>query len=242
MRIIVPSSDITSWALQGCLHLLDKYWPQHPAVLIGGYTPPPFPLPSYATFHRIGKFADYPSNKWSDGLLALLESITDDIFCYMMDDFWLVRPVDHYAVEICARTLRRNPHLARIDLTADRANSGWEQDDETVGHVRFVSTPPLTPYQLSFQAGLWRRGALIQYLKPGEGAGDTELRGSHRMTLANSNVLGTRNEPVKYKIVVQHGRVVVNEAGYQVPAVNIPDEDYAELAALGYLTPPERAE
>lgn len=237
MKIVIPSSDVTQWALQGCLWLLDQYWPQHPEVLIGGYTPPAFPLPAYARFHSIGRFADYPAGRWSDGLLAFLDAFDDDVFLFHMDDFWLVQSVDDAAVQLLYAHLLKNRHLARIDLTTDRKHAATAEPAGELGHLHLINTPPNTPYQLSFQSGLWRREALRQYLTLGESAGESEVRGSYRMTLANANVLGTVEAPFKYKIVVQHGRVVIDEPGYQVPAVNIPDADRAELERLGYLTP-----
>lgn len=237
MRIFILTSDVTQWALRGCLWLLEKYWPMHPPVLVGGYTPPAFELPAGVTFMSLGAFKDFPANRWSDGLHAFLASQTDDIICWTMDDFWLVRPVDDAGVRLLYQHLLDNPHLARIDLTTDRLYAAGMQAAGTLGHLHLVNTPPPTPYQLSFQTGLWRREALRLYLQLGESAGETEIRGSYRMTLANANVLGTVEAPVKYKIVVQHGRVVIDEPGYQVPLVEIPAEDRAELARLGYLTP-----
>lgn len=243
MRILIYTSDKTSWALRGCFAQLDRYWPNHPPVLVGGFTPPDFALPPYAQFQSLGAFADYPADKWSNGLLKLLETLEDDSFIWTMDDFWIVQEVPDALVRYLGDYLQQYPHIARIDLTADRANSGYAQDARMEKYryrgewreFTLISTPPVTPYQLSFQAGLWRRKALIQYLKPGETAGESEVRGSNRMTLANANVIGTLNQPVKYKIVVQHGKVVIYEPGYQVPAVNIPDDDLAELEKLGYL-------
>lgn len=237
LRIFILTSDVTLWALQGCLWLLDKYWPAHPPVLIGGYTPPAFALPGYATFMSLGAFKDYPAGKWADGLHKFLQSQTDDIICWTMDDFWLVRPVDDAGVRLLYDHMLVSPHLARVDLTTDRAFAGNMQAAGTLGHLHLVSTPPATPYQLSFQTGLWRREALRQYLVLGESAAETELRGSLRMTKAAANVLGTLEAPVRYKIVVQHGRVCIDEPGYQVPGVEIPAEDRAELARLGYLEP-----
>lgn len=234
MRIVIPSSDVTQWALQGCLWLLDRHWPAHPPVVIGGYTPPPFPLPAYAEFISLGPFADFPANRWSDGLLALLAAITDEVILIHFDDFWLVRDVDDAAVRLLYAHLLASPHLARIDLTTDRLYAATMCRAGELGHLRLVSTPPNTPYQLSFQTGLWRREALRQYLVPGETAGETEVRGSYRMTLANANVLGTMEAPVQYKIVVQHGKLRIYEPGYQVPAVNLADDDLAELERLGY--------
>lgn len=237
MQIVIPSSDVTQWALQGCLWLLDRHWPAHPPVVIGGYTPPPFPLPPYAEFRRLGDFADFPANRWSDGLMALLDTLADDVILIHFDDFWLVEDVDDAAVRLLYEHMVASPYLARIDLTTDRLYAATMCRAGSLGPLNLVSTPPNTPYQLSFQTGLWRRAALRQYLVPGETAGETEVRGSYRMTLANANVLGTMEAPVKYKIVVQHGQVRIYEPGYQVPAVNLPDADLAELERLGYTTP-----
>lgn len=237
VRIFILTSDVTLWALRGCLWLLDRYWPQHPPVLVGGYTPPAWPLPAGVRFLSLGAFADFPAGRWSDGLHAFLQGQSDDIICWHMDDFWLVRPVDDAGVRLLYQHLQGNPHLARIDLTTDRLYAANMQAAGPLGHLHLVSTPPATPYQLSFQAGLWRREALRQYLVLGESAGETEIRGSLRMTHAAANVLGTVEAPVAYKIVVQHGRLCIDEPGYQVPPVAIPAADRAELERLGYLTP-----
>lgn len=247
LRLIVPSSDVTLWAARGMLWTLERYWPTHPPVLISGYTPPAFPLPKYARFQSLGAFRDFPANKWSNGLIRLLESIDDPIICVTFDDFWLVREVPDAAVRFLADYLEQHTELARIDLTTDRANSGHAQDARVERYrykgewheLTLISTPPRTSYQLSFQAGLWRRSALLAYLTPGETAGETEVRGSNRMTLANANVMGTLEAPFKYRIVVQHGKVTVRGLGYQVPGVEIPEDDLAELDALGYTTPPQ---
>lgn len=237
VRLFILTSDVTLWALRGCVWLLDKYWPAHPPLVVGGFTPPAFPLPDWVTFIRLGAFADFPAQRWSDGLHALLAGQPDDIFCWTMDDFWLVRPVDDAAVRLLYQHMLDNPHLARVDLTTDRLYAANMQAAGTLGHLHLVNTPPGTPYQLSFQAGLWRREALRLYLEPGESAAETEIRGSQRMNLANANVLGTVEAPLRYKIVVQHGRICIDAPGYQLPPVEIPAEDRAELERLGYLTP-----
>jgi len=191
MRILIPTSDVTLWLARGMFHQLDKYWPNHPPVVLGGYTPPAFPLPDYVTWHPIGAFSDYPYNRWSDGVLKFLEEMPDDVFIWHMEDFWLTRPVNDRAVRALYQHLCDHPHLARIDLTADRAGSGYAIAAGELDGLRLISTPPITPYQLSFQTGLWRRSALRQYLTPGESAGESEIRGAARMRLASANVLGT---------------------------------------------------
>lgn len=238
MRIFIVTSDVTSWMLRACLWLLDRHWPQHPPVLVAGYTPPD--LPAGVEFYPIGEFSDYPVGRWSSGVLKFLDSQPDDIFLWTMDDFWLIGDVDDAAVRLLYRHLLANPHLARIDLTDDRLKSGAAADAGRLGHLDLISTPPATPYQLSFQTGLWRRGALIQYMTPGESPAEAEIRGANRMTRANANVLGTRQAPVRYLIAMQHGQLHIDDSGYQAPDVRLLAEDRVELERLGYLAPPVR--
>lgn len=247
MRILVPSSNVTGWMCRAMLWLLDRHWPSHPAVVVGGYDRPD--LPEGVEFHHIGEWADYPANRWSDGVMRFLEAMPDEVFLWTMDDFWLVDDVDDLAVQALYRHLRASDHLARIDLTEDRALSGHARDsgpllygggDGAVRRLDLVHTPPDTPYQLSFQTGLWRKSALLQYMTPGETPAQAEIHGAHRMTRASANVLGTKQAPFKYLIAMQHGTLHIDDSGYQVPPVHLQPEDRAELERLGYLTPPER--
>jgi len=248
MRIFIVTSDVTGWMLRACLWLLDRHWPQHPPVVVGGYTRPQ--LPPHVQFVPIGEFSNYPANRWSNGVLQFLEMMPDDVFLWTMDDFWLCQDVDGPAVQRLYHHLLESDHLARIDLTADRLNSGHARPagyldyvSKTEGGVKFVNqvdlvlTPPETPYQLSFQTGLWRRRALIQYMTPGETPAEAEIRGADRMSRAGANVLGTRQAPFKYLIAMQHGKLHLDDSGYQVPPVALLPDDKAELARLGYLAP-----
>lgn len=237
MRIFIVTSDVTSWMLRACQWLLERHWPKHPAVIVAGYTEPA--LPAGVAFHPIGKFADYPVNRWSDGVLKFLESQRDEVFLWTMDDFWLNADVDDWGVRQLYYYLLANPMLARIDLTDDRAKSGAAQDAGRLHDLDLVLTPPSTPYQLSFQSGLWRRDALIQYMKMGESPAEAEIRGAARMTRANANVLGTRQAPFKYLIAMQHGKLHIDDSGYQAPGTALLAEDRAELDRLGYLEAPK---
>lgn len=240
MRIVVPSSNQTSWLMAGCTYLLDKHWPEHPPIVMGGYDKPAN-LPDSIEFIKIGEWKDYPVHRWSDGLIKLLGSIDDDVICIHFDDFWLTGDVDNRVVEICNSVLT-NPYLTRIDLTDDRLLSGGAVDVSavTIGDmmVNFVSTTGHVPYQLSFQTGLWWRTELLKYLIPGETPAETEIRGSSRMSRAGARVLGTKQAPVKYLIVQQHGKLHIDDPGYQSPDTKLLPEDRDELSRLGYLTPP----
>jgi hypothetical protein len=121
VRVLILTSDKTSWALQSWFYLANKYWPHHPYVLVGGYTKPDFLPPE--NFFYIGEFFDYPINHWSNGLIKFLSSIDDECFIWSMDDFWFTRRVNHEAVETLFDHALRHKELARIDLSHDRAGA-----------------------------------------------------------------------------------------------------------------------
>lgn len=238
MRILCISSNVTGWMCRGMLWLLDRHWPGHPPVVVGGYDRPE--LPAGVDFHKIGEWADYPVHRWSDGLIRFVESQPDETFILTFDDFWLIADVDNDVVEYCAAAFNVMTTIARLDLTDDRAKSGaalpylgpagWGQCD-------LITTPPNTPYQLSFQTGLWRRRELLAHLVPGETPAEAEIRGASRMSISRAQVLGTLQAPLRYLIVMQHGKVHIDDPGYQAPGTALLPEDRAELDRLGYLRP-----
>lgn len=232
MKIYVLTSDVTSWALRPFLHLMGKYWPEHPPIMIAGYTRPEFLPPEQ--FMSLGNFEDFPVNRWSDGLALMLQKVDEECFIWTMDDFWPIRPVKHQAVVDLFNHAVRNKELARVDLTSDRAGAATARVLTQLYGLDIVGTELPSQYHLSFQASIWRTSALQAYTVPGETGWQMELDGTNRMNLAAANVIGTLQEPMKYVIAVQKGKLTL-DGGYQGKDHALPQEDYDELIALGML-------
>ena len=60
MRVLIPSCDHYLPILRPLAHLYNKYWIPNPEVVIGGFKPPDFDLPSNFTFLSLGDMSDYP--------------------------------------------------------------------------------------------------------------------------------------------------------------------------------------
>lgn len=232
MRVLILTSDKTSWALQAWRWLADKYWPEHPSVLVGGFTKPQFL--SDSEFVYLGEFFDYPIGRWSDAFSRFLRMVDDECFIWSMDDFWFIQRVKHDAVVQLFNHATAHKELARIDLSNDRAGAGDAIDLGKLGNLDVVGCPLPTQYNCSLQAGIWRRSALLQYLVPGETAWQVELNGTGRMNAAGANVIGTRQEPMRYLISIQKG-VLKLDGGYQGKEHALPQDDVEELRRLGYI-------
>lgn len=201
-------------------------------MTVAGFRKPELPLGS--TYFPIGEFKDYPVNKWADSVLNFLGQVPDETFTWMMDDFWLTRPVNQEAYLYANLYMLEHPEIARLDLTRDRADAANMRIVESYGKITIITNDYPVPYLLSFQAGLWRRSALMAYLEPGESPWQTELEGTTRMQRASANVIGTLEEPIRYCLAIQKG-VMALDGGYQGSHHALSQVDVDELRSLDYL-------
>lgn len=229
MRIIVLTSDRHIQALRPYAYLLNKYWHPNPQVLVAGFTPPPFPLPDNFSFHSIGKFEDYPKEKWSDGVIKLLNDIADETFVLMLEDYFIVRPVDTRAVEMCDGYCRQFRYVLRIDLTTDRLFSygprypGDVPDYGNLGYLDLVRSDPNLPYHMSMMTAVWRRDNLLGVLVPGESPWQVEIAGTPRASARTDLlVLGTRQWIVRHGLGYRGGDTTRMDVSYLRPE----DQDY----------------
>lgn len=234
MRVIILTSDKTIHSLPAMAHQFNKYWSPEQQVIVGGFTPPSFELPSNFRFISLGEFENYPINRWSDALIQFLGEVPDERVIWMMDDFWLVRHVDIEAVEMLYDYMTVDTRIARIDLSSDRLYAKNIYDVRSLGRLDLIACMQPVEYHFSFQAGIWRKELLLKYLRKGERPDITEHEGTTRMNHDHAVVFGTRQFPVRYLIAIQAGKLAL-DGGYQQPRPPLTDADLLELANLGLL-------
>ena len=172
-----------------------------------------------------------PQDKWSNGVIELLEHIDDELLVILLEDYWLVRKVDNQGVNTLADLMRIHKDILRVDLTDDRQYAGDMKDVGYYGHYDLVSTPNDSPYQLSLQAGIWRRELLLKLLRPELSPWQVELYLSPTMHERDDmRVLGTRQRLIRYINAFKGGdsEKVLNLEG-------IPKEHLEVMEAKGWL-------
>lgn len=188
-------------ALRPFAYLLNRYWnPTQPVVVIG-FQPPPYDLPPNFTFYSAG--IDNGQRSWSTSMIRALGDLRDEIFCLMLDDYWINTPVHLGGIRSLADYVAKYPDVLRLDLTTDRLYAGGMFAAESWGRYDIIETPAGTPYQMSLQAGIWRRSLLLKLLKPEMTPWEVELQTSPPDTM---RVVGTRQAPVSYANVFQGGQ------------------------------------
>jgi hypothetical protein len=232
MQTLIITSDKTSWAVRPQLWLLDKYWKQHGPIIVAGYTVPELELPRGATFHSIGRFADYPVERWTTGLIKALRAIEDEVILFLMDDYWPFRDIDHRGMVQMYNYMQAHPEVARFDVCTDRLYANGVKDYGRLAHLDVIKSDPHSPYHFSFQASLWQRARLLDCLVEDETPWQAEINGDAR--LGDGLVLGTRQAPMRYTIAVQQGKFTP-DGGYQTPSAKMNTGDLVYITQQGWI-------
>lgn len=232
-RIIVMTSDKYLHALLPYAHLLNKYWLPNPRVLIAGFSPPPFKLPVNFEFLSLGSFTDYPFQSWSNAFIKLLNTISDEAFVLMLEDYWIIRPVDTHAVHVLFDYIIQFKYVMKIDLCADRLYAhGADLYYGNVSYLDLIKSMPGSPYHLSLMTGLWRREHLLKHIIPNESPHDVEMAGTTRVSHdQNIIILGTRQWPCRNTLAFRAGdsqKLLLDE---------LKPSDVEEMTELGFLKP-----
>ena len=232
MRVIVRTCDKYLPALRPFSWLFNKYWSPNQPVVVGGFTPPDFELPTNFSFHSIGSKGDYPVERWSDGLIAFLKAIPDEVFVLMLEDMWMPRHVDVEAVQNLCRYMHQFKRVLKIDLCADRLYTGKATDYGAFHRLDLVLSDRASEYQMSLMPGLWRKELLLRHLVPGETPWQVEKQGTPRVAADKSAiVLGTRQWPVRAMSVFRRGDAT------KLHLAGLREGDVTKLRKMGYLAP-----
>lgn len=230
------TSDKYIHAVRPFLWLMTKYWRPAPKVVVAGYSLPPFGLSENAMFISLGKFEDYPIGRWSDSLHKALSMIPDKHIIIMLEDYWIVHPVDTRAVSLAEDYMVKHPEVIKFDLCADRlyakdANLHYGKH----GFLDLVKSKPGSPYHLSLMTGIWNKGHLMSILKPAWSPWDIEIDGTRVLsTMPELVVVGSHQWPIKHTLAFRGGdenKLILGELHFQ---------DQQALRAAGLFDPWEK--
>lgn len=195
LPVIVVTSKDYLWAMKAFAYLFNIFWSELQPVIVFTDVIAREPLRHNFTFRTINNGRPLPKERWSDGLIHGLNLIPNSHFVLMLEDYWLVRTVDHRGIETLADFAQMNSDILRIDLTDDRQFNGDARDIGSFGHYDLVETPYQSPYQMSFQAAIWNRTLLLEILQRNKTPWEVEM---HTQPPESMRVIGTKQSPLRY--------------------------------------------
>lgn len=211
IRVFTITSDKYLWTLKPFSYLFNLYWSELQPVVIVGYNHPDFFLPENYSFFSVDNH-NYPPKMWSNALIRFLQSVDDEIFCLLFDDYWLSRTVDHAGISTLADYMINNKDVLRLDLTTDRLHARGDardaRDYEDWGHYDLIITTNDVPYQMSFQPALWNRNLMLSLLEDGMTPWEIEVQTQPKDYM---KVLGTRQWPLRYANAILKGKIQMDQ-------------------------------
>lgn len=229
--VCVVTSSKYQWALRPFSYLFETYWSQLQPVTVITDARLEFALSTSFSIFQVGDGKPLPPNRWSDALLAYLEQLAHSHCILMLEDYWLIRTVDHRGIETLAEYARSHGDVLRMDLTDDRQYNGKAKDIGAWGHYDLVETPGDSEYQMSLQAGIWNRDLLKSVLRSGMSPWEVELHlGPALHGRSDLRVIGSRQSPLRYINAFK------SDKGFELQNLErLPSEHLEEIRRRGWL-------
>ena len=176
MKVAVFAYDKYEWLTPTFMHFYKKNWSDNP----------------YKT-----DFVVTSGLSWADYMLTFIDSLSDEPFLLILNDYIINRHVDTAIV-------KRAENLCAGDIGCVRLNA---HDDLSchlcdMGIEGFKEYPLNKPYAVSLQISIWRKEFFLEFLRKGETIWMTELEGSKRVATSNKKVLWSDRPAFSY---VPHG-------------------------------------
>lgn len=173
MKIVVPTCRSYWDAAVPFLHLLERFWPNHPeTIVVVGSGPGD---QAVATSAQILAVDDQGFSSNTLGVLHAIATINpNEPVLLLQEDFFLTEPVDEDYIKECEDILRHDATVACIRLyPCPGADHPWK--GKTIGII-----DQQADYRVSCQATMWRCSELVATMREGEDPTAYELSGTAR--------------------------------------------------------------
>jgi hypothetical protein len=168
LSILVVSCDNYSDIWPYFFQLFDKYWPDCPTRVFLGSNVLGCDNPRIENL-LIGK-----DISWADSARKMVGCLPTEYFLFLLEDFFLRKPVDTKTVIDCLKALKQ------LDGGYLRLRPFPKPDRFLASYPRVGMIDIGAPYRLALQAAIWRRDIFLDLIQPGESAWDMEIIGSRR--------------------------------------------------------------
>tara|TARA_R110000824_G_scaffold67912_7_gene175908 strand:+ start:350 stop:1099 length:750 start_codon:yes stop_codon:yes gene_type:complete len=211
-NVYVFTSDSYLPVLKPFCHLFNKFWSPKQKVKIVGFEPPTWELPDNFEFISLGK--QRGMKFWSDDYIDFFNSIDDEYFVHMVENEFLLRPVDFTIVNSLIEYL--DDDVGRIDFTPGPSLRKWDTFQE-YDDFDIIELSQTDQYRLAIRLNLWNKKYFLKHLRAGENAWEFEIFGNQRAQNDGYKVLATNR---KYACYIMDGTKAQDPSSLDLRAYN----------------------
>lgn len=180
LAIVVQSCDKYDDLWDGFYTLFFKYWKNcsYPIYHITETKTCAFPGVTTINTKEV--------SKWSDMLKNGLEKVNEDYVLYLLEDYFLIKPVDENRIEKAVEILQKE-NAACLRLVPVPGPDKNFKDYTDIGEISKNAA-----YSLSTQASIWNKSILHNIILPNETGWEFECNGSLRVKETSEVFLGVK--------------------------------------------------
>jgi hypothetical protein len=194
---IVNSCDAQSDIWLPFFLCLEKYWPEMNWPIVLNTESKTYKYKNYDI--KTFRLFEGKKDKWSQRLKETLKQIKTKYIFFMLDDFFIVEPVDTKFINQCFKWMDENPKIAVFSFHPVIDDNNMPSSK----YKGFEKRPKHGNYMLNCQAAIWRRDRLIKFLKNAESPWDFEVYGSIRVSGFHDDfytLLPKHKHPIEYNM------------------------------------------
>lgn len=162
--ILVSSCDKFNSAWNPFFILLKKYWPNCPYKLYLNTESLKYNNPDVVTLNSL-------CDSWSGRLIESLKKIDSDYIIFVLEDFFLMRPVQDHIISKIIKILEQDPTIA---VVYPKKITGFDMKDDVHPEWIRMDYNKDVRYLVNCQFAVWNKIALLELLRPGLSPWDLE--------------------------------------------------------------------
>jgi hypothetical protein len=226
MKVLIATSDATSYILPAMEHLWDKYLPEFKDVEVLGYSL--FPGLELGIFKTVSLAQKQNNiNEWCGRLHDYITTIPDEFVIFGLDDLLPVRSMDYAFYNYGLQLMESDKSIGRYELGVGHC---WHTNTKEL-NTFFYEYGSKSLYRISTQWSIWRREYLLKYLKHGWSAWDFEIEGSKIAVNDGHKVIASNLE---YALHWVHSAISGKYPG-KINVKDIKKDDIEEMIHAGIL-------
>lgn len=169
MKVVILACRRYAWLAPITLYFCRKYWSGNP-----------YQTEIVAEADYIGKAGfDPDGGLWSTWVSNYLKQSKEDKFLFIMEDFMIRAPVDTKRIIAAEMLCTGNVGCVRLN----EPDKWFRRHGKEVGVEGFREYPLNQKYSVSLQTAIWQKSYLLDVLREGESAWQTEHHGSRRLRI-----------------------------------------------------------
>lgn len=167
MKVVILVCNKYIWLEPIFMYFYRKHWPENSYVTI---------IVKEATYLG-GRDFDVGGGAWSTWVLNYLKHCTEDKLLLIMEDFIIRDRIDIERVKIAADLCTGNVGCVRLN----KPDKWFKRHAKKTEIEGFREYPLDQKYSMSLQTAIWQKSYLLDILREGESAWQTEHGGSKRL-------------------------------------------------------------